>query len=76
MSLDDGFVQASTPIGNPMAQWTPQDLGNGKWGLKGDNGKFLNRCNLCVSGAYRTDFAFVYAVAPNVTAAQWNVIRR
>ena len=58
--LDSVFVQASTPVGNLAAQWTPQDLGNGKWGLKGENGKYLGRCNGCVFGNnIITDFAMV-----------------
>ncbi len=48
--IDSAFVLA-TFAQNSAAQWTPVDVGNGKWALKGDNGKYLSRCRNCVQGA-------------------------
>lgn len=73
---DSAFVQATTPVGNLLAQWTPQYLGNGKWSLKGDTGKYLARCGGpgCAWGPNNTitDFAFVNVdTVMNNGNAQW-----
>ena len=67
--MDNAFVEAVTAF-----LWTPEDMGNGKWAFKGDNGKYLSRCYGCVPGSTQPDFAFVNAVtALNNPAAQWTV---
>ena len=73
---DSAFVQVSTPAGNPWAQWTPEDLGSGKWALKGDTGKYLARCSNCVTGGAVANFAFVNGLTSTNSLSQWTVTRR
>lgn len=70
---DSAFVHVSATAGNPWAQWTPVDLGNGKWAFKADTGKYLARCTRCVTNGAYPDFAFVQATATTDPAAQWTV---
>ncbi len=71
---DSAFALPTTPQ-NSAALWTPLDVGNGKWALKGDNGKYLSRCKYCVQGYTAIpDFAFINVDnAMNTSSAQWTV---
>jgi len=70
---DAAFVHVSTPTGNPYALWTPERLANGKWALKSDSGKYLSRCNGCVTGGTTPDYAFVANSNANAPYDQWTV---
>lgn len=73
---DSAFVHITTLSGNPYALWTPISLPNGKWALQADTGKFLARCNGCVSGASTPDFAFIHSSNQNDAWAQWEITSR
>lgn len=69
------FIQAASSQ-DPLAQWTPESLGNGKWALKADNGKYLARCHNCVTGGTYPDFPFVHIdEAKDKPYAQWTVTK-
>jgi hypothetical protein len=56
LHYDSAFVMADTPT--KYALWTPERV-NGKWALRGDNGKYLARCRNCVTGGDYPDTIFV-----------------
>ncbi|CAK4639960.1 hypothetical protein LEN26_014362 [Aphanomyces euteiches] len=71
---DEAFVHVSNWADGPYAQWTCEDIGDGKIALKSDTGKYLARCNNCLSGAPYSDAAFIHATTwVNQTWAQWKV---
>ena len=72
---DSAFVHVYSLSGNPWALWTPVDAGNGKWAFKGDNGKYLARCNNCVYGGAYADSAFVHEANMGSSWAQWTIER-
>jgi hypothetical protein len=61
---DSAFVYVDTFINNYQALWTPFWIGNGNWGLQGNNGKYLARCGDCVPNAAYLDLAFVHSIDP------------
>ena len=69
---DSAFVHETNPS-NPWAKWTVESLGNGKYTLKGDNGKYLSRCNNCVTDGAYPDSAFVHETNPSNPWAQWTI---
>ena len=60
------FVYSATTV--PTALWTPELLPNGKYAFKGDNGKYLSRCNHCSPN--KNIPSFVFADEPN-SANPW-----
>lgn len=75
---DSAFVHvpSTTPLSYD-ALWTPEELENGKWALKGDNQKYLARCNHCAIGAFVANLAFINVdSALDNSSAQWTVTRR
>ena len=70
---DGAFIHVSSFSGNPHALWTLVDAGNRKWALKGDNGKYLARCQGCVKGGKKSNFAFVHATEKTFKWAQWTI---
>ncbi|OQR83689.1 cytochrome P450, partial [Thraustotheca clavata] len=73
---DEAFVHVKDWNGAPYAQWTCVDSGNGKISLQSDTGKFLGRCNSCLSGGAYPDSAFVHvSTLSNSPWAQFTVNR-
>jgi len=71
---DSAFVHVPEVGSSSIALWIPEQLSNGKWGLKSsDTGKYLSRCTNCVNTGVYSDFAFVQANDCNSSAAQWTV---
>ena len=73
---DSATVHVTDASSSPWAQWTPEDLGNGKWAFKADSGKYLARCENCVTGGITPNYAFVYADSSADPKAQWTVTWR
>lgn len=74
--IDSVFLHVPDSTG-PWAQWTPEDLGNGKWAFKADSGKYLARCDGCVQDGANKNFAFVHVDSPEGhPSAQWIVTKR
>jgi len=69
---DAAFIHDSN-VGNSWAQWTVTTLSSGKVALKADTGKYLARCNNCVTGANFPDAATVHATYPPPAWAQFKV---
>ena len=63
----------TTPTGSSL--WTPKLLDNGKWALKGENGKYLGRCHDCAIGARYPDTTFA-EFNEDDPAAQWTVVAK
>ena len=59
---NSAFVHITSLSGNPYAMWSLVSIGNGKWALQADTGKYLARCHDCVIGEAYPDSAFVYAL--------------
>lgn len=73
---DDALFIQATSSHDPLAQWTSESLGNGKWALKADDGKYLARCHNCVTGGAYADFPFVHIEnAKDKPYAQWTVTK-
>jgi hypothetical protein len=75
-SPDSAMVHVTDAASGPWAQWTPENLGNGKWAFKSDTGKYLARCNNCVRGGSTPNFAFVHSTNSADPWAQWTVTWR
>lgn len=72
---DSAFVHVDNPDGQPWAQWEIELLGNGKYSLKADSGKYAGRCNNCVPGAAYPDNVMVHCTNPEGEPwAQWDII--
>jgi hypothetical protein len=59
------FYQEST-------RWRLEALSDGKWGLRGFNGKYLARCSDCAADSSKS-YVFVYADSSSSSNAQWVV---
>ena len=71
---DSVFVHVADLAGSPWAQWELQHLDNGKYALKGDNGKYMARCNTCIPGGAYPDSVFVHVTDVNSSPwAQWEI---
>ncbi|OQR88590.1 cytochrome P450, partial [Thraustotheca clavata] len=69
---DEAFVHVSDWRSAPWAQWKCHDVGDGKIALEADSGKYLARCNNCVSGAY-PNTGMVRAESSRDSWARWQV---
>jgi hypothetical protein len=72
------MVYVTDASSSPLAQWIPEYLGNGKWAFIADTGKYLARCQDCITGGSTStsNFAFVYADSSADPKAQWTVTWR
>ena len=50
-----------------------EDVGNGKWAFKADNGLYLSICLYCVGDGSYPYFAFIFADNPGLSYVQWTV---
>ncbi|MDJ0800591.1 MAG: hypothetical protein QNJ51_27925 [Calothrix sp. MO_167.B12] len=73
---DSVFVHVTDLAGSPWAHWEIEHLDNGKYALKADSGKYMARCNNCISDGAYPDSVFVHATNPNGEPwAQWEIER-
>ncbi|OQS04375.1 hypothetical protein THRCLA_20899, partial [Thraustotheca clavata] len=72
---DEAFVHVTDWRTGPWAQFTCVDLGNGKIGLQSDTGKFMARCNGCVSSPYPDSVMMHVSDAKQGAYAQWTVVK-
>ena len=70
---DAAFVHVGD-VADPNAQWTLEERGDGKVNLKGNNGKYLARCQSCYSQAAYDDAAFVHETKPDNPWAKWTAV--
>lgn len=69
---DTVTVHIDLPTNNkPYAQFEVIDVGGGKIALKSDTGKYVARCNGCVSGGAKPDFLTIHVTKPCVPYAQF-----
>ena len=71
--IDPVFIHVNETNQGPYSLWTPEQLSNGYWVFKSDNGNYLARCNGCVTGGTTPDYAFVHEKDKNQGYAQWTV---
>jgi hypothetical protein len=55
----------------PWSRFDVVDMGGGKIALKADTGKYVARCQSCVVGGTKPDFAFVHAADPAPAPVQF-----
>lgn len=53
--------------------FTPELQANGKYAFKGDNDKYLARCESCVPNLFSKNFAFIHKGDSSKPWAQWTV---
>jgi hypothetical protein len=77
--VDNRFPDTvTTHVTNPnqgaYAQFELISVGNGKIALKSDNGKFVGRCNNCIVGGAKPDFATVHVTDSSQAFAQFTPV--
>ncbi len=78
-TVDNRFPDTvTTHVTNPnqgaYAQFELISVGNGKIALKSDNGKFVGRCNNCIVGGAKPDFATVHVTDSSQAFAQFTPV--